>query len=346
MRWTFALTSTSLPLQGLCSAGLTVILALSGCAAPAPVTQTPLRLPQVNVTHSPAGTPVPTLVRSPVSERPTATVTVSPSAASAAETPCPESGTACILTGHFVFQRPVAPAKTVIIDPTYRYGATQEDKRAPHHGVDFPNTAGTSVLAVGDGEVVVAGNDKLALYGWVTNFYGNLVVLEHHLPGFEQTIYTLYGHLSKLNVQVGQSVQTGDKIGEVGSTGIAIGSHLHLEMRITNNDYKSTRNPELWLVPLPGTGTLAGRIVDANGQLVRTTIIIQRLVNDEIFPVYPIEAYARESLNSDDVLQENFAVSDRPAGSYRLSLIYNGRFYEQQVQVEPGKLTLVIFHVN
>jgi murein DD-endopeptidase MepM/ murein hydrolase activator NlpD len=259
---------------------------------------------------------------------------------------CPEPETVCILTGHFVFQRPVDPMATVVIDPTYRYGSTQDGKRDPHHGVDFPNKAGTSVLAVGDGQVVVAGDDKLALYGWVTSFYGNLVVIEHHLPGFGQPVYTLYGHLSKLNVQVGQTVQAGDKIGEVGSTGIAIGSHLHLEVRITSNTYKSTRNPEPWLIPLPGTGTLAGRVVDRQGNPVHTTVTLQYIVNDEIFPVYPIETYPRESLNGDDLLQENFAAGDRPAGQYRLSLIYNGSFYEQQVQVEPGKLTFVIFRVH
>jgi murein DD-endopeptidase MepM/ murein hydrolase activator NlpD len=261
-------------------------------------------------------------------------------------TTCVEGVTACFLPGHFVFERPVDPAATVVIDPTYRYGATQDGKRDPHHGVDFPNKEGTPVLAAGSGEVVVAGDDKLALYGWVTSFYGNLVVIEHHLPGFDQTIYTLYGHLSKVAVQVGQKVKAGDKIGEVGATGIAIGSHLHLELRIANNGYKSTRNPELWLKPLPGTGVLAGRVVDAQGNLARTSITIQRLINDETFPVYPLETYPRESLNSDDLLRENFVSGDRPAGLYRLSLIYNGRFYEQQVQIEAGTLTFVIFNVR
>lgn len=310
-------------------------LVLSGCAAAPAPSQTPtlLRLSTLTATLVPSETPSPTL-------------TASPSHASPLESTCPEPQTVCILPGHFVFQRPVDPAATNVIDPTYRYGATQDGKREPHHGVDFPNTAGTSVLAAGDGEVVVAGNDKLALYGWVTSFYGNLVVIEHHPSGFDQTVYTLYGHLSKISVQVGQNVQAGDKIGEVGSTGIAIGSHLHLEVRITTNTYKSTRNPELWLIPLPGTGALAGRVVDAQGNLARTSVTIQHMINAEIFPVYPIETYPRESLNSDDAFQENFATGDQPAGEYRLSLIYNGRFYEQQVQVQPGKLTLVIFHVQ
>ncbi len=347
MRWTFALASASLPVRGLRSAGLALILALSGCAAPIPATQTPAGLPATVATQTLTEIPViPTLTAPPALATVTPALTATPGEVTMLGGTCPEPETVCILPRPFFFQRPIDPAATAVIDPTYRYGATQDGRRDPHHGVDFPNMEGTAVLAVGDGAVVVAGNDKLALYGWVTSFYGNLVVIEHHLPGFARTVYTLYGHLSKISVQVGQNVRAGDKIGEVGATGIAIGSHLHLEVRITNNNYKSTRNPELWLIPLPGTGVLAGRVVDTQGALVRTTITIQRVVNDEIFPVYPIETYPRESLNSDDVLHENFATGDRIAGQYRLSLIYNGRLYEQALQIQPGKLTLVIFRVQ
>jgi len=314
---------------------LTLILALNGCAAPASATQTPTT------------TPVPTLAQTPipVGETPTETVAPSPKGTFPAEMSCPASETVCIVPGHFLFQRPLDSSANQTIDRTYSYGATQDGKREPHHGVDFPNAQGTSVLAAGTGQVVVAGNDKLALYGPLTSFYGNLVVIEHPLPGVDGAIYTLYGHLFKVNAQVGQSVQAGDKIGEVGATGIAIGSHLHLEVRITNNDYRSSRNPELWVQPLPGMGALAGRVVDAQGSLVKATITIQRVENDAVILLYPIETYPRESLNSDDVLQENFVVGDLAAGQYRLTLIYNGQIYEQRVQIVPGKLTVVEFRL-
>jgi murein DD-endopeptidase MepM/ murein hydrolase activator NlpD len=329
-------------------ASLILVLALSGCAAPAPAVQTPLSLPTVSATQVPVETSVRILVKTLLPAAKTSVVTANPSPAgtSPAETSCAASETTCVLPGHFLFRRPLDPSTNDTIDQTYAYGATQDGKREPHHGVDFPNAQGTPVLAAGDGVVVVAGDDKLALYGWVTSFYGNLVVIEHRLPGFDETFYTLYGHLFEVSVRVGQNVKAGDQIGKVGSTGIAIGSHLHFEVRVNKNDYKSTRNPDLWMKPLPGTGVLAGRVIDAQGNLVRATVMIQRVVKDTLSPLYPIETYPRESLNADDALHENFAVGELQVGEYRLTLIYNGKIYEEHVQITPGKLTLVIFSVN
>jgi murein DD-endopeptidase MepM/ murein hydrolase activator NlpD len=331
MRWPLAL--------------LVLVLALSGCATPASSPPAPLHPSPVPATRPPTATLLPpTLTDTPLPVTPTLTATLAPLLP--APGTCPGSATLCILPWPFVFQRPLGSDASVVIDPTYLYGATQDGKREPHHGVDFPNAQGTAVLAAGDGIVVVAGDDKLALYGWVTSFYGNLVVIEHHLPGLSKTVYTLYGHLSQVTVPLGQNVHAGDKIGEVGSTGIAIGSHLHLEVRITNDDYKSTRNPQLWLTPLPGTGVLAGRVVDAQGVPVHTTLNFQQVVDGQASSLYPIETYPRESLKADDLLQENFVTGDQPAGEYRISLIYDNKLYEQTLQIQPGKLTLVIIRVQ
>jgi hypothetical protein len=352
MSWRYALTSTTL--LGLSAktgtASLALALALSGCAAqtsPAPTDG----LPTVTLTSVLTETPVPTPALSATKELAatqlpatgTPEITVTPPAAAM---DCPEGETTCIVPGHFVFRRPVDPSANNAIDQTYRYGTTQDDKREPHHGIDFPNKQGTSVLAAGDGKVVVAGNDKLALYGWVTSFYGNLVVIEHPLPGFNGTVYTLYGHLYKIKVSPGQQVKAGDPIGEVGATGIAIGSHLHFEVRIGANTYKSTRNPELWLQPPDGMGVLAGRVLDGRGKPVKSAVTIQRLDENGatlLDPIFEAETYARESLNSDDVFHETFAVGELATGMYRLTLIYNGKLYEQKVKIEPGKLTLITF---
>jgi len=90
-------------------------------------------------------------------------------------------------------------------------------EKTEHHGVDLVAAAGTPVMAVARGVVVWRGN-KLG--------YGNCVVLRHgtHLS-------TIYGHLSHIGVDTGQSVGKGEVIGLSGSTGFSTGPHLHFEVR-------------------------------------------------------------------------------------------------------------------
>ena len=215
---------------------------------------------------------------------------------------------------------------------------------------------GAPVLAAADGLVVVAGDDSQIVYGPLVNFYGNLIVLEHHFPGINQPVFTLYGHLSKVDVQVGQSVQSGDKIGEVGSTGYATGSHLHFEVRLGKNDYDSNRNPVLWLKPLSGNngisfGVIAGRLADAQEKLIHASN-----VNIQYFPdlngpqaaAYQLETYAPEQnpVNGDNDWDENFTMSDLPAGNYRISLVWGGKLYDRRIVVMPGKVTFVVFQID
>lgn len=87
-----------------------------------------------------------------------------------------------------------------------------------HLGTDFAATTGTPARTVGDGTVEFAG---------VQNGYGNVVFIKHR-NGNE----TVYAHLSKINVQRGQSVSQGQTIGLVGATGWATGPHLHFEFRV------------------------------------------------------------------------------------------------------------------
>lgn len=87
-----------------------------------------------------------------------------------------------------------------------------------HLGTDFAAPTGTPARTVGDGVVSFAG---------VQGGYGNVVFVKHR-NGHE----TVYAHLSRINVRVGQSIQQGETIGLVGATGWATGPHLHFEFRV------------------------------------------------------------------------------------------------------------------
>jgi murein DD-endopeptidase MepM/ murein hydrolase activator NlpD len=87
-----------------------------------------------------------------------------------------------------------------------------------HQGVDYAAPTGTPVRSVGDGVVDFAG---------VQNGFGNVVIVKHR-----SNQATVYAHLSKINVNRGQSVAQGQNLGAVGATGWATGPHLHFEFRI------------------------------------------------------------------------------------------------------------------
>ena len=90
-----------------------------------------------------------------------------------------------------------------------------------HTGQDVGAPEGTPIVAAAGGKVVKNAND--------TGGYGNYVVIEH--TSGEQKIETLYGHMKAPSpLQVGASVQQGQQIGLVGSTGASTGPHLHFEV--------------------------------------------------------------------------------------------------------------------
>jgi hypothetical protein len=90
-----------------------------------------------------------------------------------------------------------------------------------HAGLDFPARVGTAIQAPGDGVVTETG--------WHQG-YGNCVKISH---GFGYV--TLYGHMNRINVRPGQKVTKGQKIGEVGDTGLSTAPHLHYEVHYRGN---------------------------------------------------------------------------------------------------------------
>jgi murein DD-endopeptidase MepM/ murein hydrolase activator NlpD len=87
-----------------------------------------------------------------------------------------------------------------------------------HTGIDFAASYGDAVAAARYGRVAYAG--------WHNGGYGYLVSIAHG-----RGVRTLYAHLSRVSVYVGQRVSTGSQIGLAGSTGISTGPHLHFEVR-------------------------------------------------------------------------------------------------------------------
>lgn len=91
-------------------------------------------------------------------------------------------------------------------------------KRTFHAGIDIAASTGTAVYAYSEGTVSAAG---------FNNTYGKYVIINHG-----GGLQTLYLHLSSINVDTGDKVATGKRIGNVGNTGYSTGSHLHFEVRV------------------------------------------------------------------------------------------------------------------
>lgn len=92
-----------------------------------------------------------------------------------------------------------------------------------HRGIDFGAPIGTPILAAAAGTVTDAG--------WNSGGYGNLIEINH--PGGTQT---RYAHANRILVAVGDCIEQGQLIGEVGSTGRSTGPHLHFEIHLSNGE--------------------------------------------------------------------------------------------------------------
>ncbi|MGB4596220.1 MAG: peptidoglycan DD-metalloendopeptidase family protein [Anaerolineaceae bacterium] len=106
-----------------------------------------------------------------------------------------------------------------------------DDPRLYYHtGLDLGYCYGIDIIAPADGRVAAVLPDQIVR--------GNLLVIDHGLG-----VYSVYMHLSKFNVEVGQMVKQGDLLGEIGNTGRSSGAHLHFEIDINGTPV----NPLTWL---------------------------------------------------------------------------------------------------
>ena len=307
---------------------------LLGTSTPTP---TFTATPTATATFTPTPTPTATPTASPTAtSTPTLTPTPTPTA-----TPTPAGP-----QDHYWLERPIGPEGHNYAEHFYPYGTTAGGRYPIHTGVDLVNPSGTPVLAAGAGTVIVAGDDLTVVYGRETNYYGNLVIVELDRRYHGQPVYTLYGHLSEVLVREGQHVEPGQVIGEVGATGVAIGPHLHFEVRVGSNTWGATRNPELWLKPFPGQGTLAGRLVDAQGDFIPATLITVHRAESPDKRWRETWTYFPKLVNPDDEWGENFVLGDVPAGDYILKTTVEGRLYTVPVSVTAGETTFVVIQTQ
>ena len=272
---------------------------------------------------------------------PSKTPTVIPPSPTQTPFPCDPALDYCITEGYFVFERPIHPPGSDIIDPTYPYASTQKGKRDAHHGVEFQNAFGTEVHAAGDGEVVFADSDAAVKLSPWNNFYGNVVIIRH-----PNALFTLYAHLSFIAVVPGQEVGAGDVIGNVGQSGGATGPHLHFEVRQGNDytEYFSTQNPELWLRPQPGMGAISITLKSDEQRNYERPLVITRLAEDgsTVLFTHYLTTYARDfEHNAEDAVLNNL-----PPGTYKIAFNDTSGLRERIVRVQAGKLTEVVFEVK
>ena len=128
---------------------------------------------------------------------------------------CRETSPKMLWSGAFLRLPNSKPMAGFGDERTYMYGGKEIDKQT-HLGVDLASLAQSRVPAANTGRVAFAGS---------LGIYGETVILDHGLG-----VFSLYGHLSRIDVQAGQEAARGAVIGLTGSTGMAGGDHLHFAM--------------------------------------------------------------------------------------------------------------------
>ncbi len=111
------------------------------------------------------------------------------------------------------------PMQYYYVSSPYGYRIHPKSKlRQMHHGIDMAGTWQEEVRAPADGFISFSGRN---------GSFGKAIKINH-----KHGVSTLYGHLHKLNVKKGQYVKEGQVIGKMGSTGRAVGAHLHYEIKV------------------------------------------------------------------------------------------------------------------
>jgi len=241
---------------------------------------------------------------------------------------------------HYWLQRPIAQPGEDRVARFYPYGSRMDGSYPVHYGVEMVNPEGTPVLAPASGVVVVAGTDDQQVYGARAGFYGLVVIIQLDQRFQGAPVYVVLGHLSEVQVAVGQPVSAGQQVGLVGATGYAESPHLHSEVRVGKNDYRATVNPELWYKPRAGYGTLAGALLDGQGHLVDSEAKL--VLRSPGGMAYEVFTYPLDNVNPDPEWTENFAIGDLEPGTWTAEVFYRGTLYTQGFGISAGQTTWLV----
>ncbi|MCS7246777.1 MAG: M23 family metallopeptidase [Anaerolineales bacterium] len=236
---------------------------------------------------------------------------------------------------HFLFTRPVLADAQVWALEDYRYGGVLF-RNFVHTGIDIPLKVGSPVYAAGSGRVAWSGYGLLSGEHNPDDPYGLAVVIRHDFGYQGQTLYTVYGHLSETHLVVGQPIQAGDLVGLSGATGKVTGPHLHFEVRVGDNSFSRSRNPELWVVPPQGWGLLVGQIKNFDDEWLSLIRVLVRSL--ESGRQYWVVSYGEGPVNSDPYYSENLVIGDLPAGWYRI-LIPGETSKHLDIEIFPGRVS-------
>ena len=242
---------------------------------------------------------------------------------------------------HFYFARPIGANEVNWPLANYRYGGVF-DPPFVHTGVDIDAPEGTPILAAGPGTIVWADwGLLLEAPGDHTDPYGQAVVIRMDFGYQGKQLYSVYAHMSKILSRVGQHVNTGEIIGLVGSTGHVTGPHVHFEIRLGNNSFYYTYNPELWMAPPQGWGVLVGRITDNDDNTLQQVEVTIRNINTD--NDYLVKTYGPGPVNHDPVYNENMVIGDLPAGVYKITFSFQRKDQQAWVNIYPGQVTYFTF---
>ncbi|MFJ7936005.1 M23 family metallopeptidase [Sporosarcina sp. NPDC096371] len=124
-------------------------------------------------------------------------------------------------------------------------------KKSWHQGVDLAQSGNVPIYAAADGTVSRVG---------VLGTYGNVVMVLHTING--KTYETNYAHLHSYDVNVGQKVKQGRKIGRMGNTGSSTGQHLHFEIHVGRwaTGQPNAVDPMKYITTVPALGAIGSDV--------------------------------------------------------------------------------------